>query len=69
MTGAGAVEKQWLSKPTRKTVTVDEAAVILGVGRGAAYRATRNGDIPTIRIGHRVLVPLQALERMLAGEG
>jgi excisionase family DNA binding protein len=38
-----------------------------GVGKNAAYRATRRGEIPTIRIGKRLLVPLAALERMLQG--
>ena len=42
-----------------------EAANILGVGRSAAYEGARKGDIPTIRIGRRLLVPRQALERLL----
>ena len=50
----------------RKTVTVEEAATILGVGRNKAYEAARSGEIPTIRIGKRLLVPLTALERLLA---
>ena len=41
----------------RKTVTVEEAATILGVGRNKAYEAARSGEIPTIRIGKRLLVP------------
>jgi excisionase family DNA binding protein len=48
------------------TVTVEEAATILGVGRNKAYEAARNGEIPTIRIGKRVLVPRAALKRLLA---
>jgi len=50
----------------RMTVTVEEAATILGVGRNKAYEAARNGEIPTIRIGKRVLVPRAALKRLLA---
>ena len=50
----------------RRTVTVEEAATILGVGRNKAYEAARSGEIPTIRIGKRLLVPLAALERLLA---
>jgi excisionase family DNA binding protein len=52
----------------RRTVTVKEAATILGVGRNKAYEAARSGEIPTIRIGKRLLVPLTALERLLAVE-
>ncbi len=51
----------------RKTLSVTEAAEVLGIGRSAAYEAARVGEIPTVRIGKRVLVPIAALERMLAG--
>ena len=47
--------------------TVEEAAVRLRIGRGLAYEAARRGDIPAIRIGHRLLVPKAALERFLDG--
>ena len=50
----------------RMTVTVEEAATILGVGRHKAYEAARSGEIPTIRIGKRILVPVASLERLLA---
>jgi excisionase family DNA binding protein len=51
----------------RKTLTILEAANALGIGRNAAYEAARRGEIPTIRIGKRLLVPLVALERLLQG--
>lgn len=50
-----------------RTLTVPQAARILGIGRSAAYDAARRGDIPTIQIGRRVLVPRAALARMLEG--
>ena len=49
----------------RQTYTVPEAAEILGIGRTAAYQAVRTGDIPTVRIGRRLSVPVKALERPL----
>jgi excisionase family DNA binding protein len=49
----------------RMTCTVDEAGQILGIGRSAAYQAAANGQLPTIRIGRRLLVPLPRLEEML----
>lgn len=55
-----------LTGPTRRTVTVEEAGHILGIGRAAAYRAASRGQIPTIRLGRRLLVPITALERLLA---
>lgn len=51
-----------------KTRTIEEAAKVLGIGRNQAYEAARRGDLPTLRIGKRILVPVAALERLLAGE-
>lgn len=39
------------------TVSVEDAAVLLGVSRGLAYEAARRGQLPTIRLGRRLLVP------------
>ena len=52
--------------PERRVVTLNEAAVILRISRGSAYEAAKRKQIPTIRIGRRLLVPTAALERMLA---
>jgi excisionase family DNA binding protein len=52
----------------RMTLTVNETAERLGIGRNQAYEAVRNGQIPAIRIGKRLLVPEAALERLLAGD-
>ncbi len=49
----------------RQTVTVEEAARLLGIGRTSAYLAVRRGDLPVLRIGRRYVVPRVALERML----
>ena len=49
----------------RMTFTIQEAAARLGIGRNAAYEAANRGDIPTIKIGKRLLVPKAALDRML----
>lgn len=55
------------TKPARRVVTVSEAASILRISRGSANEAAKRKEISTIRIGRRLLVPLAALERMLAG--
>lgn len=49
------------------TLSIVEAAKRLGIGRNQAYEAAERGDIPSIRIGKRILVPRLALERMLEG--
>ena len=51
--------------PAKKVLTIAETAKELGICRQFAYEAARLGDIPTIRIGRRVLVPRAALDRML----
>jgi excisionase family DNA binding protein len=52
-----------------KTLSVPEAGRWLGIGRNAAYEAARRGDIPTIRIGRLLRVPVVALERKLEEVG
>jgi hypothetical protein len=53
----------------RDTFTIEEAGVeILRLSRCAAYAAAQSGELPTVRIGRRLLVPRVALERMLAGD-
>jgi excisionase family DNA binding protein len=51
--------------PGRMTVTVEEAAQLLGIGRQSAYQAARSGELPTIRLGRRLLVPRSQLDAML----
>ena len=53
----------------RLTVTVEEAASLLSLGRTAAYEAIRRGEIPARRLGRRLVVPVPALLAWLgAGE-
>jgi excisionase family DNA binding protein len=52
----------------RDALTVEEAGRILGIGRWASYAAAKSGELPTIRIGKRLIVPRVGLERLLAGE-
>jgi excisionase family DNA binding protein len=50
-----------------KTLTVPQAgASYFGLSRGASYEAAKRGEIPTIRIGKLLRVPVQALEEILA---
>ena len=47
------------------TMSVSDAAILLGVSRSAAYRAAKAGQIPTITFGRRLLVPTCRLLEML----
>jgi excisionase family DNA binding protein len=53
------------SRDEPKTQTIDEAAKVLGIGRNQAYAAAKRGEIPTIRIGKRILVLREPLKRLL----
>ncbi len=49
-----------------KTISVPEAGKeYFGLSRNASYAAAERGDIPTIKIGRLLRVPVRALEEML----
>ena len=50
---------------TQATISVERAGKVLGIARASAYTAARAGELPTVRIGRRLLVPVTALRRML----
>ena len=57
-----------MSDPGRcgaKTISVEEAGRWLGVSRNTAYEAAGRGEIPTIKIGRLLRVPVAPFERML----
>lgn len=53
--------------PNRLTYTVDEAAYLLDLSRGAAYQAVREGTIPAERVGRRWIIPRKRFHAWLDG--
>lgn len=49
----------------RATITVPEAAQLLGIGKDAAYAAAARGELPTLRLSRRLLVPCPKLLELL----
>ena len=49
----------------RATVTVPEAAQLLGLSAWAYYEAVKRDEVPYVRVGRRVLVPVPKLREML----
>lgn len=47
------------------TLTVEEAAAVLRISRGAAYQAARTGELPTVRLGRTLRVPRARLLELL----
>jgi excisionase family DNA binding protein len=63
--------KQTRIAPTKSspaTMSIEDAARELGIGRHTAYRCAKQGQIPTIRLGRRILVPRAKLEALLRAD-
>ncbi|MDP8927261.1 MAG: helix-turn-helix domain-containing protein [Actinomycetota bacterium] len=50
------------------TLSIPQAAEILGVGRDLAYQAARRGQLPTVRVGRRLLVRTDQLLELLGAQ-
>jgi excisionase family DNA binding protein len=61
MTEVTTLDSSLAALQGRVTVSIEEAARLLGLGRSAAYEAARRGELPTRRLGRRLLVPVPAL--------
>jgi len=56
------------NQPEAKTMSVPAAGrKYFGLGRNGSYEAAKRGDLPVIKIGRRLRVPVVQLERMLVG--
>ncbi len=47
------------------TLSVPEAGALLGISRALAYELARTGDLPTLRLGRRIVVPRAALAALI----
>ena len=55
---------------TQLTISVPEAGLrYFGLSRNSSYLAAARGELPTVRIGRLLRVPVRALERMLDAVG
>lgn len=52
---------------TCQTLSVAEAAEVLGISRAHAYDCVRSGELPSITLGRRVVIPKRALDDLLDG--
>lgn len=50
------------------TLTVEQAGEMLGISRQSAYAAVRKGEIPSLAVGRRRVVPTAALLKLLGIE-
>lgn len=57
---------------SQETLTMSvwpDAGQKLGLGKNSSYQAARCGQIPTIRIGKKLRVPIAAFNKMLESVG
>ena len=47
------------------TMTIAQAAEVLGIGRATAYALVGTGDIASVRLGRRIVVPVAHLAERL----
>lgn len=52
----------------RAILTVAEVAELLGISRGTAYEYVRTGELPSVRLGRRLVIPKHRFEELLNGE-
>lgn len=50
---------------TPLAVSVPEAALLIGLSRSTTYAAVKRGEIPSVRVGGRVLIPLRRLQELI----
>ena len=53
----------------RPTLSVAETADLLGISRWLVQQAVRDGSLPSVRVGRRILIPRVRLDAWLHGEG
>jgi hypothetical protein len=64
--GVGTTNRSFDVTDEPKTLSVPQTGRrYFDLARNASYEAARRGEIPTIRIGARLRVPIVQLERML----
>ncbi len=56
-----------MSPTERPTLSVAETADLLGISRWLVQQAVRDGSLPSVRVGRRILVPRVQLDALLAG--
>lgn len=49
----------------RPVLSVDEASSLLGLNRNTVYESVKRGELPTIRLGRRILISRAGLQRLI----
>jgi excisionase family DNA binding protein len=49
-------------------LSVDETALVLGLSSVTVLKLTKTGDIPSLRMGRRILIPRHEVSRLVGRE-
>lgn len=58
-----------VSRPMPRLLAIKQAIYELGISRTALYELIEDGRLKTVKIGRRRLVPIEAIEELIAGLG
>ena len=61
--------KSTANSDTCQTISARDLAALLGLDRKTVYEGARRGEIPSIRVGRRILFPRAAIETWLSAQG
>ena len=75
-----SLRSQWERRPTRITeppppeakdipraYTVEQVAAMLRISRSTAYKCVETGQLPSLRLRRRIVIPAEAIEALLSG--
>ena len=57
-----------VAQTERLTLSVPVAAAMVGIGRSTLYELVRSGDVRSVRLGKRIVIPITVIEALLRGE-
>ncbi len=57
-----------MTQDEKLTMSIPEAAALLGCSRNHAYKMVHEGVIPTIKIGRKLVVPKERFLKWVNGE-
>lgn len=58
-----------MNQNIKTVISVEEFAHQYGISRTAAYQLAKSAGFPSARLGKRVIIPVEALERWIANGG
>jgi excisionase family DNA binding protein len=62
------IDLDWLRRSTMAAITRRQTAQVLGVDERTVTRAIKDGELPSVQIGRRVLIPRLPLLRLLGAD-